>query len=123
MERLNALLNGICNLGRALIDVAKAVRFINDNQVPSNASYVVLAPMCKLVGADDDVARFKGVKGSIPNDLICSFRLKDGRRERELLIELLCPLLPEVRRQDDEDLALALCPFLSDQQTRLNSLS
>lgn len=48
--------------------------------------------------------------------------LEDRRRDGELLLDLLLPLLPEGGGKNEEDSALPLCPPLGDDDTGLDRL-
>ena len=50
-------------------------------------------------------------------------RIKNRRRDQELLVQLLLPLLAKTRWGDDEDVAPPLSPILRDDDACLDGLS
>ena len=119
-RRLESIGNDV---GR-FVDVAQPMRFVNDDQVPRGSGDIRRLGASEVVGADDDgVFDFKRTKISLLDCLVIGLRLQYPARQKELLSQLLVPLLAEIRRRDDEDAPLPLGPSLGKNKPRFNGLA
>ncbi len=93
------------------VDVAKSVRFVDDDQVPVDRTDSRTASPSELVGTDHsrsivlERVRRAGLLPSGPGA-----RVENDRRDEELLAKLLRPLLPQRRGDDDENPARPFRP-------------
>ena len=77
-----------------------------------------------MVGADHEpVGRVERVGDALPQDFEPRLCVEHPRREVELRLQLLLPLLAERRGHDDQDPALAFGPSLGDHEPGLDRLS
>ena len=78
----------------------------------------------KVIGANDDsVLHFKWLEGTTLNRVIVRFRLQYLARQKEFFSQLLMPLLAQVRRDDNQNPPLALCPSLRQNQACFDRFS
>lgn len=97
------------NVGR-LLHVAKAVGFVNDDQIPRHAIDVTGLGVSELAGADDDIVAFKELEFPLADGGVVGLGLKDATGEKELVGEFLLPLLAEIRGGDDPATGLRNTP-------------
>lgn len=121
-KRRDRLLDRQGDLARRLVDIAKAVRFIDDDEVPCRLLHVRLLRTRKLVGADDDGRLLKWIQVPASNRFIETLRFENDRGKVELLVEFLTPLLAQVGGYDDKQVPLSLGPFLRNEQPCLDRL-
>ena len=75
-----------------------------------------------LIRAQHDRVLLERIKVLLADCLVEGRRLEDDRRQKELVRQLLAPLLPQVGRHDHEEAALALGPLLGKEQPRFDGL-
>ena len=94
------------------------MRFVHHRQVPRHTFEVVRLGLGELVRADDDaIVLVKRVRLTGLAQLVVVFGFQYEGLQAELVLQLLVPLLAQVGRHDDQDVSLALCPALGDDQT------
>ena len=78
----------------------------------------------ELVGTDDRAGRRQERAAPLLlADRVVAFGFEDQPLQAELVLQLLVPLLAQVRRHDDEQLAPPFGPALRDDQTGLDGLA
>ncbi len=106
---------------RGLIHIPQMVRLVNDDEVPLDLLDVsVLAPG-EMIRTDDDVTLIERIEVSFPYLLIETLRFQDKGREKELVGQLLVPLLSQTGGHDDEKLSLSFGPFLGKEDAGFDS--
>ena len=93
------------------------MRLIAHHQIPCTDELVGLG-VCELVGADEDL-----ITATWGDECVDVLTVHQRSRQRELLTQLLLPLLTQRGRGDDEDAALTLCPVLADDDPGLDRLT
>ena len=106
------------NLRLAVPVAAQPVSFVGHHQVP-RLQQCSLVPEDELVRADQHLSR---TSIDLGEQRILRLRVKDRRRNQELLIKLLLPLLTQARGRDDQNAAFALGPVLREDDARLDRL-
>jgi hypothetical protein len=110
-----------------LIDVAQAVRFVDDYQVPRHGLNVLGFAGRELVGADEHgsaiACEVERICRTILDGLPVGLGFKEAGRDTELVCQFLMPLLAQIGRGDDQNAALALGPLLGDQQACLDGFA
>jgi hypothetical protein len=91
-----------------LPDVAEAVGFVDDDEVPGDLFEVCGAGGREVIGADGNMVRLPEAR---------SFAFKDNGREGEFFGEFLLPLLAEGSGEDEEDFTAPFGPALRDDDT------
>jgi hypothetical protein len=103
-----------------LIDVAQAMGFVDDHQVPRHGLHVLGFACRELIGADEYggavACEVERVCRTVLDGLAVGPGFKQAGGDTELVCQFLMPLLAQVGRGDDQNAALALGPFLRDQQ-------
>src|SRR5262249_26046993 len=100
------------DLARVLVDVAEAVRLVDDHEVPSGLPKIGFLGPRELIRAEDDRALLEGVQIPSPNGIVEAVAFEDDGGQIELVLEFLAPLLAQVGGEDDEEATLSLRPFL-----------
>lgn len=112
-----------------LVDVAQAMRFVENDQVPRDFLDVVGLGLGELVGADD---RAGGEHERVPLRLLAAVSFlqrvvalgfEDQPLQTELVLQFLMPLLAQVGGDDDENPAPPFGPALRNDQARLDGLA
>src|SRR5690606_30088392 len=104
-----------------LVDVAQAMRFVENDQVPVNALEIVSLGLGELVGTDDRTGgEEEWILSILLADRVVAFGFENQSLQAELVLQLLVPLLAQVGRNDDENLAASLGPALRDDQPCFN---
>jgi len=93
---------------------------IDPRELPAQ---VVDPRLRELVGADDGPGGIEGVGDTVAPLLIVALGFQDLRVQRELVLQLLVPLLAQVGRNHDQHATLALGPELGQHQARLDGLA
>jgi hypothetical protein len=106
------LLDGERDFAAGLVDVAEAVGFVDNHQIPLRLLNVRLLAASELVRAENDRVLFERVQIPAAHRRVEGFRFEYNRGEVELIGQFLTPLLAEVRRKDHEHPSLPLCPLL-----------
>ena len=118
------LLEGLGDDVAGFVDVAQAMRFVEDDQVPVDALDIVSLGLRELVGTDD---RTGGEQERVPlllfADRVVAFGFEDQPLQAELVLQLLVPLLAQVRWNDDEHLPPPFRPALGDDQAGFDGLA
>ena len=115
---------GLADDVAGFVDVAQAVGFVHDHQVPGHTTQVVGLGFGELVGANQYTAGLiEWIAQATLAKLPVAFGLQNVRLQTELVLQLLVPLLAQVGRGDDEDAPLALCPALGYHQTSLDGFA
>lgn len=122
-ERCKGTLDGIAYLVGGLVDVPKAVRLVDDREVPSDLAQIGLLRTSELKGTDHDFRAVEGIEIAPFYLLVEGFGLQQHRGQEELVRKLLMPLLAETGWYDDQNLAFSLCPLLGKQNPGFNRLS
>src|SRR5690606_17790321 len=118
------LLEGLGNDVAGFVDVAQAMRFIEDNQVPVDALDIFSLGLRELVGTNDRAGcELERVAPRLLADRVVALGFQNKPLQAELVLQLLMPLFAQVGRDYDEDPALSLCPALRDDQAGFNSLA
>ena len=124
MNARQRLLEGLGDDVAGFVDVAQAMRFVEDDQVPVDALDIVSLGLRELVGTDD---RTGGEQERVPlllfADRVVAFGFEDQPLQAELVLQLLMPLLAQVRRNDDEHLPPPFGPALGKDQAGLDGLA
>lgn len=124
MNARQRLLEGLGDDVAGFVDVAQAMRFVEDDQVPVDALDIVSLGLRELVGTDD---RTGGEQERVPllllADRVVAFGFEDQPLQAELVLQLLMPLLAQVRRNDDEHLPPPFRPALGDDQAGFDGLA
>ncbi len=108
---------------RRLVDVAEAVRFVNHHQIPRHGLDVAGLALGELVGANNDLGCLEGADLALADGGVVRLGFEDAARQKELLGQLLIPLLAQVRRRDHQNAPLALRPHLRQHETRFDGLA
>jgi hypothetical protein len=108
---------------RGLVDVAQPVGFFHHHDVPGRLMNVRGFVPGELIGADDDLpVGLKRPESAGLDRLVVGLGLENPARQKELVRQLLVPLLAKVRRRNDEDAPFAFRPLLSHHQTGFDRL-
>jgi hypothetical protein len=105
------------------VDVAQPVGLVIHHDVPGQPAQIVDLGLGELIGADDRLAAIEGVGVALLSLLVVVLGLQDDRFERELVRQLLMPLLAQVGEDNDQDAALSLGPELGQHQPGLDGLA
>ena len=116
------LFDRLADLVGGFVDVAQAVRLIDDHQIPGGLPDIRFLGAGKLVGANNSAVAFKRVEVPCADRLIECAGLKDGGRQEELVGKFLTPLLAEIRRTYYQQTAFPLGPLLCEQDARFDCL-
>ena len=119
----NGLLDGIGNLVCVFVDVSQAVRLIDNHQIPLNLLDVSLFASGKVIRADDDFLLLKGIQTALFDLLIEKLCFQNPRWKKELIQQLLVPLLAKIGRQDDQNSSFSLRPFLGYDYSRFDGFA
>lgn len=107
----------------ALVDAAKAMRLVDDHEVPVHLAHEIALAENELVRADNDlVVDSEGVLDALLREGVRGARFQDDRRQEELVLELDLPLLPQRGGNDKQDAAAALGPLLREDERGLDRL-
>src|SRR5690606_2170773 len=118
------LLEGLGNDVAGFVDVAQAMRFIEDNQVPVDAHDIFSLGLCELVGTDDRAGgELERVAPLLLADRVVALGFQNKPLQAKLVLQLLMPLFAQVGRDDDEDLPLPFCPALGYDQAGFDRLA
>ena len=124
MNARQRLLEGLGDDVAGFVDVAQAMRFVEDDQVPVDALDIVSLGLRELVGTDDRTGgEQERVSLLLFADRVVAFGFEDQPLQAELVLQLLMPLLAQVRRNDDEDLPPPLGPALGKDQAGFDGLA
>src|SRR5579864_128897 len=97
---------------------------IDHHQIPGGSVNLGGFGARELVRADNDLIHWlERAKVTIPDRFIVGPRFQDLAVQKELLVQLLMPLLSEVRGGNDEDSAFAFGPLLRDHKSGFNGLA
>src|SRR5690606_36441955 len=107
------ILEGFGNDVAGLVDVAQAMRFVENDQVQVNALDIVSLGLGELVGTDDRTGgEEEWILSILLADRVVAFGFENQSLQAEFVLQLLVPLLALVGRNDDENLAASLGPTL-----------
>src|ERR1700730_4581995 len=107
-----------------LVDISQPVRLVEYDEVPLPARHIEGLGRRKLVGCDDDTAVLQErLRGTLFPRLVVRSAFEDNGRQRELIEQLLAPLLAQRGWHDQQDAPLPFGPALRDDETRLNGLA
>jgi hypothetical protein len=109
------------DLAGFFVDVAEAVGFVDDDEVPGNVAELEGFGGGELVGANEDFAGL--VKGVDEATLAEGWRFEDFGGEAEFIEEFLLPLLAEGGGKNEKDAAAALGPALGDDEGGLDGFA
>ena len=101
------------------------MRFVDHHEIPRCGMDVPRFVAGELIGADDNGVRF-GLERAVVTLLDCGVvrsRFQNLAGQEEFLAHFLMPLLPQVRRRDNENPPFPFRPFLRNDQTRFDSFS
>ncbi len=112
LERCNRLFNRMADLVGRLIDVAQSVRLIHHDQVPICLPDVGFLRPSELEGANHYAVLAERIEIALANRLVERSGLKNCRWKKELVGQLLTPLLAEIRRADDQKPTTTFSPPL-----------
>ena len=111
------------DLAATLVDVAEPVSFVHDDEIPGHGPDGVRLGAREVVGADEDLGRVVqrlGGTGRAPRFQAAG--IEDERRDEELLLQLLHPLVSQRGGNDGQDTPAALGPELADDEAGLDGL-
>lgn len=74
----------------------------------------------RTVGTEDDRVLLERVQIAGADSLVETAALEDQRRQVELVVKLLAPLLAQVGGEDDQEAPLSLGPLLRQKKAGLN---
>ena len=106
-----------------LVDVAQAMGFVDDHQIPWQGVHVARLAFDELVGTDDDLGRFKRAELALFDRRVVGPGFQNAAGEKEFLREFLIPLRAQVGGHDDQNPALSLRPFLRQHEAGFDGLA
>jgi len=95
-------LDGVRDFIACLVDIPQTMSFINDNEIPRRLPDIGIFGSSELVGAENDLGLVERIEVATLYRFIERLGLDDCRWKKELVGELLAPLLTQVGRADDE---------------------
>lgn len=99
------------------------MRLVEDDDVPGHRAQIRDLGLGELIGADDGRANVEWVGDAVTPLLVVALGLQDLPVQRELVLELLMPLLAQVGGDDDQHATLALGPELRQHEAGLDGLA
>ena len=113
---------GVGGLVVRFVNVAQAMGFIDDDEIPGTFDQVFLLVGGKLEGADDDfgLGRLEGVTETGLEGLVELARLEDFGRKVEFLGKFDAPLLAQGGGHHEQDPLLPLGPELREEDAGLD---
>ena len=104
--------------------IPDSVRLVDDHKVPADPANELRLRSRELVARyKDEPGLVEGITITLTNALFEASPFQDEGRKIEFLRELCEPLLPEARRQDEEDAPFILRPLLRDDDAGLDGLA
>ncbi len=116
-------LQGIGDDVAGLVDVAKPMCFVDDDQIPRYGVYIGCLAAGKLIRADDDLGRIEWAKLPLSDSRVVGLGFENATGQEEFLGQFLEPLLTQVRWRDDQNASLALSPLLRKHQPGFNGFT
>src|SRR5690554_4179852 len=100
------------------------MRFIEHDQIPVDVLYIVSLGLGELIRADDR-AGHEQERDLLPllADCLVAFSFQNQALQAKLVLQLLMPLLAQVRRNHNQHLASPLSPSLGYNQPCLDRLT
>lgn len=120
---VNRILHGNRDPAARLVDVAKPVGFIDDDEIPRCLLHVRFFAPHELIRANHDCLLLERVQVPGANSVIERAFLEDHGAQEELIGKLLAPLLAKIRRHDDQQPPLPLGPMLRQKKPGFDRLS
>ena len=94
--------------------------FVHHHEIPLHLAQVLCVLRGERIGRNQDSRLLVWICEPLLLQLVRSPGIYDLAGKVELVLKLALPLLAERCRTHDEDAALALCPKLADDETRLD---
>ncbi len=105
------------------IHIAQPVGLVDHREVPGRNHKLFRVTRGELERANDQRVLLERSADAVLDHLVVILGFENECREKELFLQLLRPLLAQVRRSNDQNSALPLGPFLGQDQASLYGLS